>query len=46
LNYFIPAAEKRFGEVERRVEEEVTSWQASMAEIRKVEEYIQHQVEK
>ena len=44
LSNFIPFVDQRFGEVERRVVEEETSSQASVIELRKVEEYLQQQI--
>ena len=41
LSSFILAVAQLFGEVERRVVEEETSSQASVIELRKVEEYLQ-----
>ncbi|KAG4085419.1 hypothetical protein H8356DRAFT_1340614 [Neocallimastix lanati (nom. inval.)] len=47
LNNFIPATEKRFGEVERRVEEEETSGQASNIQHRLAKEAaIDHEIHK
>ena len=40
LSNFIPAVDQRFGEVERRVDEEETSSQASVLELQKVQAYL------
>ena len=44
LSNFIPAVDQRFGEVERRVDEEETSSQASVLELQKVETYLNQQI--
>jgi len=44
LSSFIPTVDQRFGEVEKRVDEEETSSQASVAEIRKVEPSLYQQI--
>ncbi|ORY10374.1 hypothetical protein LY90DRAFT_518706 [Neocallimastix californiae] len=44
LSNFIPAVDQRFGEVERRVDEEETSSQASVLELQKVQAYLNQQI--
>ncbi|ORY12056.1 hypothetical protein LY90DRAFT_637107 [Neocallimastix californiae] len=44
LSNFIPAVDQRFGEVERRVEEEESSSQASVLELQKVQAYLSQQL--
>ena len=44
LSNFIPAVDQRFGEVERRVDEEETSSQASVLELQKVQTYLNQQI--
>jgi len=39
LSHFIPAVDQRFGEVEKRVDEEETSSQANVLELQKVREF-------
>jgi len=40
LSHFIPAVNQQFGEVEKRVDEEETSSQASVLELQKVQEFL------
>ncbi|KAG4094405.1 hypothetical protein H8356DRAFT_881496, partial [Neocallimastix lanati (nom. inval.)] len=44
LSNFIPAVDQRFGEVERRVEDEESSSQASVLELQKVQAYLSQQL--
>ena len=44
FNQFITAVDQRFGEVERRVDEEETSSQASVLELQKVREFLNQQM--
>jgi len=44
LSNFIPAVDQRFGEVERRVDEEETSSQTSVLELQKVQAYLNQQI--
>ncbi|KAG4083478.1 hypothetical protein H8356DRAFT_1017464, partial [Neocallimastix lanati (nom. inval.)] len=44
LSNFIPAVDQRFGEVERRVENEESSSQASVLELQKVQAYLSQQL--
>ena len=44
FNQFITAVDQRFGEVDRRVDEEETSSQASVLELQKVREFLNQQM--
>jgi len=46
LSHFIPAVNQQFGEVEKRVDEEETSSQASVLELQKVQEFLNEQMAK
>ena len=42
---FVPAVDKRFGEVEQRIVDDETSSSASIVELQKVQEYLQQEVQ-